>query len=121
VEPRPEDLVPGKRTAEEAVEMLQTAIWALEGTLPWGKETVETAIRSVAEFRDWPVREVTVPLIAAVTGERVGPPLFESVVLLGLDLTRMRLMRAIEVLGGLSKKKAGKLEKDWNSRLQRGT
>jgi glutamyl-tRNA synthetase len=116
VAPKAEDLVPKKRQAEEVVEMLQTAVWALEGVLPWGKETVEAAIRSVAEFWDWPVRDVTVPLIVAVTGERVGPPLFESVTLLGMDLTRMRLMHAIEVLGGLSKNKAGRLEKDWNNR-----
>ena len=46
-------------------------------------------------------------------GQPVGPPLYESIVLLDVDLTRMRLLAAIEVLGGISKKKAKKLEKDW--------
>ena len=116
VEPKAEDLVPKKREGSEIVEMLQTAIWALETALPWNEESVEAAIRGVAEFWEWPVRDVTVPMIAAVTGERVGPPLFESVTLLGIDLTRMRLLDGMNVLGGLSKKKGGKLEKRWKQR-----
>ena len=118
VEPSAEDLVPKKRQGDEVTQMLQTAIWGLETALPWDAEQVERAIRGIAEFWEWPVRDVTVPMIAAMTGERVGPPLFESVALLGMDMTRMRLMQAIEVLGGLSKKKAGKLEKSWNRRGQ---
>lgn len=114
VEPQAEELVPKKCEAADIVQMLQTAIWALEGARPWNKETVEAAIRRVAEYWEWPVRDVTVPLIVAVTGEKVGPPLFESVTLLEIDLTRMRLLDAMTVLGGLSKKKAGKLEKEWN-------
>jgi hypothetical protein len=46
-------------------------------------------------------------------GQPVGPPLYESILLLDVDLTRMRLLEAIDTLGGLSKKKAKKLEKDW--------
>ena len=114
VEPQAEELVPKKREAADVVQMLQTAIWALEGALPWNKETVEAAIRRVAEYWEWPVRDVTVPMIIAVTGEKVGPPLFESVTLLEIDLTRMRLLDAMTVLGGLSKKKASKLDKEWN-------
>jgi hypothetical protein len=48
-----------------------------------------------------------------MVGTRVGPPLFEAVVLIGQDLMRMRLLQAINALGGLSKKKAAKLEKEW--------
>ena len=113
VEPSAEDLVPKKREADEVVPMLQTAVWALDGVLVWNKEGVEAALRGVAEYSDWPVRDVTVPLIAALTGEKVGPPLFESAALLGQDMTRMRIIDAMNVLGGLSKKKAAKLEKEW--------
>jgi glutamyl-tRNA synthetase len=111
-----DDLVPRKRTAEEVLVMLQTAIWALERVTPWHRDGVEHALRSVAEYWEWPVRDVTVPLIAAVSGARVGPPLFESIALLGLDLTRMRLIDAMHALGGLSKKREKRLEKEWGSR-----
>ncbi|HEY4255254.1 MAG TPA: hypothetical protein VGM34_02780, partial [Chlamydiales bacterium] len=42
-----------------------------------------------------------------------GPPLFESVTLLGKDRTRVRLMQAIEILGGLSNKRMDALKKGW--------
>ena len=94
-----------------------TLVSLLALCLPWAGCTyikeMETALRGVAEYWEWPVRDVTVPLIAALTGARVGPPLFESAALLGRDLTRMRILDAMAVLGGLSKKKAVKLEKAW--------
>jgi glutamyl-tRNA synthetase len=116
VDPQAEDLVPKKRQAEEIPPMLQTAIWALDEVLDWQKEGIEAALRGVAEYWEWPVRDVTVPLIAALTGEKVGPPLFESAALLGQDMARMRLIDAMNVLGGLSKKKAAKLEKGWKAK-----
>ena len=103
VECSPEDLVPKKREAQEAVQVLQTVLWAMEGALPWGRDAVEQAIHKVAAFWDWPIREVTGPLFVAIMGQKVGPPLFESIALLGLDLSRTRLLDAMNVLGGLSK------------------
>ncbi len=116
VQPSVDELVPKKRSAEDVLAMLQTVVWALEGIAAWNRETTEAAIRAVAAYWDWPVRDVTVPLTAAVSGSRVGPPLFESIALLGLDLTRMRLMEAMHTLGGISKKKMTKLEKSWQQR-----
>jgi glutamyl-tRNA synthetase len=114
VEPAVEDLVPKDRPAPEVAQMLQTALWALEKALPWNRDTGEEAVRRVAAFWDWPIRDITVPLIAAIAGQKVGPPLFESIALLGLDLVRMRLLDAINLLGGLSKNKAADLEERWS-------
>ena len=108
-----EELVPKKRTPEQVGPVLQTTVWALEEPGDWNRDWVEGAIKRVSDYWEWPIRDVTAPLFVAVMGQRVGPPLFESIDLLGLHLTRARLMKAIEVLGGLSKKKAGKLGKEW--------
>ena len=108
------ELVPKKRQPEEVVQVLQTVLWSLERALPWNRDAIETTIKQVSAFWDWPIRDVTAPLFVAIMGQRVGPPLFESVELLGIDLTRARLLDAINVLGGLSKKKAARLEKDWH-------
>lgn len=113
IAPKAEDLIPKKREAAEVARMLQTAVWALDEVEEWDKDGVEKAVRRVVAHWAWPVRDVTVPLIVALTGERVGPPLFESAVLLGSELTRMRLLDAMKALGGLSKKQASRLEKDW--------
>lgn len=118
VSPRPEDLVPKGREPDAVVEVLQTAVWALEEAVPWGRDAVEAAIARVSAFWDWPVRDVTGPMFAAVMGQPVGPPLYESAALLGSDLTRARLLSAVELLGGLSKKKASKLEKSWRSNTE---
>jgi len=96
--------------------MLQTALWAVEGVLPWNRDGVEAAVRAVAQHWQWPIREVTVPLTVAVTGARVGPPLFESIALLGADRTRWRLQEAIRLLGGLPKKQVARLEQEWGAR-----
>ncbi|MEE3234893.1 MAG: glutamate--tRNA ligase [Candidatus Latescibacterota bacterium] len=113
VSPTEEELLPKGREAGELSQMFQTAVWALDGTVEWGTESVESKVRIVADYWGWPVRDVTVPLTVALTGSRVGPPLFETVILLGIDIVRMRLLKGIETLGGLSKKKAKKLEKEW--------
>ncbi len=113
VEPRQEDLLPKKRTPEEVAEVLQCVVWSLAEVTPWGREGVEAALKGVAAFREWPIRDLTRPLYAAVMGQPVGPPLYESMVLLDIDLTRARLLEAVEVLGGLSKRKSRRLEKDW--------
>ena len=52
-------------------------------------------------------------LFASIIGKHHGPPLFDSVELLGKDCTRARLLRAMEFLGGISNKKMDALTKSW--------
>jgi glutamyl-tRNA synthetase len=118
VECNAEDLVPKKREGQEVVQVLQTVLWTMEGALPFNRDAVEEAVRKVGEFWRWPIREVTAPLFAAIMGQKVGPPLFESIALLGLDLSRARILDAMNVLGGLSKKKAAELEEKWKAGKQ---
>ena len=116
IDPDPEGLLPKNREAADVAQVLQTAIWALEAIEPWSTEGVEAAIRAVAEHWDWPVRDVTRPLYVAMMGAPVGPPLFDSIALLGTDVARARMQKAVDVLGGISKKKAKSLEKNWSAR-----
>ena len=116
VEPTPEDLVPKKRTPEEVVPVLQTVIWSLDQPCDWNRDNVETAVKGVAAYWDWPIRDSPAPRFAAIMAQKVGPPLFESIDLLGIDLTRARIMNAMDLLGSLSKKKMSKLEKAWAKR-----
>ena len=55
-------------------------------------------------------------LFGTIMGKHQGPPLFDSVTLLGKDRTRVRLMHAIETLGGISNKKMDALKKGWDKR-----
>jgi glutamyl-tRNA synthetase len=95
--------------------MLQTVVWSLDTMDAWGRDGVESALARVAAFWEWPIRDVTKPMFIAIMGQPTGPPLYESVALLGIHMTRGRLRSAIETLGGLSKKKERSLEKKWTA------
>ena len=113
VEPALEDLLPKGREAADVAALLQTVVWSLESVVTWQRAAIEAAVQRTSEFWNWPIRDVTRPLYTAIMGQPVGPPLYESIVLLDSDLTRTRLLDAIAVLGGVSNKKSKKLEKDW--------
>ncbi len=116
VEYEPELLVPKKRVMEDIAPVIQTVLMAIEDLADWTPKSVETAIRDVADFWEWPIRDVTAILFTALMGRKVGPPLFESAALLGIDITRRRLINALDFAGGLGKKKLKKLEKRWMAR-----
>ena len=59
------------------------------------------------------IREFLFPLFVAISGKAVSTSVFESIDILGLDISRARLRHAIEVLGGLSKKQMKKYEKEY--------
>ena len=53
------------------------------------------------------------PLFVALSGQPVAYSIPDSMAILGPDITRARLRHAIEVCGGVSKKAAKRLEKDY--------
>ena len=89
VSPGVDDLV--RRSAlHDTVQMLQTAIWTLE-VAGMDRAHVEEAVRSVAQYWEWPVRDVTVPQRRWL--DRESPPLFDTVLAVQ-DTVRMRLLVA---------------------------
>ena len=52
------------------------------------------------------IRDVLGPVFVAISGKPVSPPLFDSMALIGPDMSRARLRHAIEVLGGRVKETA---------------
>ncbi len=107
------DLVPKGRTLAEVPPVAQTMIWALDEGEEWTVPGVEAALLKVAGFWDWKIRDVTRIGFAALMGRTVGPPLYESIHLLGRDLVRDRLLAAMDFAGGLSKKQTAALQERW--------
>ena len=58
-------------------------------------------------------KEVLSTSCRVVTGNAVSVSIIESIAILGIDVTRSRLRKAISVLGGISKKSAKSLEKEF--------
>lgn len=113
----PEMLCP-KGTAPETMACLfQTLIWSLDSGEDWSGSGLEKASHEVAEVFGLHHKKVIIPaLFASIMGKLQGPPLFDSVSLLGKDRTRVRLMSAVELLGGISNKKGDILKKCWDKK-----
>ena len=97
-------------------QILQCMIWSMEQQENWGRDGFEKASRDVSEFFEVNHKKIVMRILfATVTGKHQGPPLFDSVNILGKDLTRARLLNAIEFLGGISNKKMAELNKKWSA------
>lgn len=113
----PELLCP-KNTPPELISfVIQTIIWGLDSAEDWSGSSLEKASHEAAELFGIHHKKVVIPvLFASIMGKLQGPPLFDSVTLLGKDRTRVRLMHAIELLGGISNKKMDLLKKGWEKK-----
>jgi glutamyl-tRNA synthetase len=76
--------------AELAAAVLDHALAGFEAC-PWDAAGIEAALFSYAEEHDVGRGKVQAPVRVAVTGRTVGPPLFESLEVLGRDETLRRL------------------------------
>lgn len=86
----------------DAEPVLAAAEEALAGLMPWTWEAIKSALETalVAGLGLKPRAAFGGALRVAVTGRRVGPPLFESIELLGRDRALARLARACVIAAG---------------------
>lgn len=104
-------------TPEQACFLLQSMIWQMDAQEDWSSPGVNQATRVVAEVFGVNHKKALMPLMfASLMGKQFGPPLFDSAELLGKDRTRVRLLRSIEFLGGISNKKNDLLKKAWDQK-----
>jgi len=92
-------LVIKERTPPQSAKVLRCLLEeGLDGILEWNAETVETAMRLFCETHDVSPKMLFMPTRIAVTGRAATPPLFDTMAVLGKEICRRRLRRAIEVL-----------------------
>jgi glutamyl-tRNA synthetase len=86
----------------ESRPVLQAALDALDRVEPWTADAIRDALQRalVDGLGLKPRAAFGGALRVAVTGRRVGPPLFESLELLGKERTRGRLARALQAAPG---------------------
>lgn len=120
VAPSPDDLLGKKLDAAATARILKIGQWELESLRPWTAQGIHGVFQRIAEKEDLKLRDVVAPFYAAVSGAKSAPPLFDSMEILGSDISRRRIAAAIDILGeagsGLSKKDEKKLEKDYRAR-----
>jgi glutamyl-tRNA synthetase len=85
-----------KGLPENLTEVLDAALAALEPVNDWTAENIQAALKeALVEGLGVKPRLAFGPVRTAVSGRRISPPLFESMVILGKDssLARLRAFR----------------------------
>ena len=96
---------------EPLLEVLQYSLWRLEAIQHWQRDTIFEALKSVSEGMNIKLKPFLAPLFIAIAGSSASISVMDSMNLLGADMSRARLRHAIDVLGGVGKKKLKKMEK----------
>ncbi len=101
------------KTPEELAAILQIAVWRLDQQRDFSAAALEMLFRELAERFAVKLRDFNLPFYVALSGKPVWTPLYDSMEILGSDMVRMRLRRAIEALGGISGKRLKALEGEY--------
>lgn len=103
VQPTPEELVPKGLTAAQALDVARKSLKVLEQVDPLTAEAAEPKMRALVEELELSPGQVFGILRAAVTGQKVSPPLFESMEIIGREKVLARARAAIGELESLAK------------------
>ena len=106
-----EDLKSAGMDEEPLMEVLQYALWRLEAVQDWQRDSIFEALKSVSDAMSIKLKPFLAPLFIAIAGSSASISVMDSMNLLGADMSRARLRYAIELLGGIGKKKLKKMEK----------
>lgn len=102
VDPNPEDLIAKKLDAAQSAEIVRRAFEILSSLPDAALETTEEPLRQLTAEMELKPGQVFGVLRAAVTGQKVSPPLFESMEIIGREKVLERVQRAAELLEGLA-------------------
>lgn len=98
VEPTLEDLIAKGLDAQQSAEIAHKAYEILSGLEDVTHAVAEPPMRAYVEKSGFSAGQVFGVLRAAVTGQKVSPPLFESMEIIGRGKVLERLKRAVEML-----------------------
>lgn len=84
------------RSILDAGAMLKSLWGALDSVLEWSAVALESAARSYSEESEISLRKLQAPLRLAITGRKIGPPLFEAMEILGREECTSRVKGAGE-------------------------
>ena len=94
-------LIPKKSDRFSTVEALARARAILTELQPFAAALIKPALEGLAEQLGWPRRDLNGAIRIAVTGRHVGPPLYESLEVLGKEKSSKRIEMAKELLAGV--------------------
>ncbi len=98
VSPAAEDLQAKGLTPEQSAEVAKQTLSVLKALPDMRLETAEPALREMVEASELSAGQVFGILRVAVTGQRISPPLFESMEIIGREKVLTRVEQAIKLL-----------------------
>lgn len=108
---KPDDFAAIGLADEQLLQVLQFALWRVETLQAWQRDRLFAEMKAVAVGLDMKVKDFFAPLFVAIAGTTASVSVIDSMAILGPDLSRARLRHAIDVLGGLGKKRLKQMEK----------
>jgi glutamyl-tRNA synthetase len=98
--PAAEEFIPKKKDLATAIAMLEENLSLVGNTDFTVIETAENRFKERSVEIGAKLGDLLMPLRVAITGSRVSPPLFESIRILGAEISKARIEAAIAHLGG---------------------
>ncbi len=104
VVPQPEDLVAKNLTPSESLEALKKADDILKSITTFNHDSIDPPLRTLAEELEIKPGQLFGILRGAITAQKVSPPLFETMEILGRDVVLARVEQSIQILEGTVEK-----------------
>lgn len=101
IEPNLEDLVAKGLDARQSAEIARASCEILASLSDMSHQTAEPPMREFVERSGWSANQVFGILRVAVTGQKVSPPLFESMEVIGQEKVLERIQKALRLLESL--------------------
>ena len=108
-----EDFSTVKMDEETLRKAMQFALWKLEALRTWEKDAIFNELKTLAQAMEVKPKDFFAPVFVAISGTVASVSVFDSMAILGSDISRSRMRTAVNVLGGPSKKEAKRWEKEF--------
>lgn len=95
------DLCAKGKTSGDMAGLMSGLVEALDELYEWQTDKIKSCVETHMTQIGWKPKEVFMPLRLVVTGRKDSPPLFESMELIGREMTRFRMREAVRYLGSL--------------------
>jgi len=91
-------LIKGEFDGPATAKLIKIAQWEIENTAAWTPESIKAVFANISEKENIKFKDLLMPFYVAIAGTTVALPLFESMEILGRDMTLRRLQYALESL-----------------------
>jgi glutamyl-tRNA synthetase len=114
---KPEDLITKGLESEDARRVLCYSLWAIDSMTTWESTDINQVLRTTAAVMGLKLRVFLAPLFVAISGRTNSTPLFNTMSILGRDISRARIRHALNTIKPMSGKEQGRWRKVYDQAL----